>query len=208
MRPLSAKTMIPCRTDRSILKVIVMLFGPVGRGVCWIVAIGFRLTKMQHGSHIQSTETKGLEEKLDDETSGSAGFSGIKKRDLLLLRDKPVILESVWQRTYYFLPGWLCACQPGLFDPKSVAAAQDHRSFDNVLQLADISRPCIRLAKFQRIAVDLADLLSSFFRVAFYEILYQYRNVLLPFAERRHLNRENVKPVKEVGSKRSCGNGF
>jgi hypothetical protein len=27
-----------------------------------------------------------------------------------------------------------------LFDPKSVAAAQDHRSFNNVLQLADISR--------------------------------------------------------------------
>jgi hypothetical protein len=42
---------------------------------------------------MQSTETKGLEEKLDDETSVSAGFSGIKKRDLLLLRDKPVSLD-------------------------------------------------------------------------------------------------------------------
>ena len=42
---------------------------------------------------MQSTETKGLEEKLDDETSVSAGFSGIKKRDLLLLRDKPVFLD-------------------------------------------------------------------------------------------------------------------
>jgi len=93
MRPLSVKTMIPCRTDRSILKVIVMLFGPVGRGVCWIVAIGFRLTKMQHGSHIQSTETKGLEEKLDDENFGKCRISGIKKRDLLLLRDKPVFLD-------------------------------------------------------------------------------------------------------------------
>jgi hypothetical protein len=39
---------------------------------------------------MQSTETKGLEEKLDDEISGSAGFSGIKKRDLLHLRDKLV----------------------------------------------------------------------------------------------------------------------
>jgi hypothetical protein len=37
---------------------------------------------------MQSTETKGLEEKLDDETSVSAGFPGIKKRGLLLLRDK------------------------------------------------------------------------------------------------------------------------
>jgi hypothetical protein len=31
---------------------------------------------------MQSTETKDLEEKSDDETSVSAGFSGIKKRDL------------------------------------------------------------------------------------------------------------------------------
>jgi len=30
--PLRVKTVNPCRTDRSILKVIVMLFGPVSRG--------------------------------------------------------------------------------------------------------------------------------------------------------------------------------
>jgi hypothetical protein len=41
---------------------------------------------------MQSTEMKGLEEKLDDETSVSAGFSGTKKRDPLL-RDKPVFLD-------------------------------------------------------------------------------------------------------------------
>jgi hypothetical protein len=29
---------------------------------------------------MQNTETKGVGEKLDDETSGTAGFSGIKKR--------------------------------------------------------------------------------------------------------------------------------
>jgi hypothetical protein len=48
---------------------------------------------MQPGGHMQSIETKGVEEKLDDETSGSAGFSGIKKKELLLLRDKPVFLD-------------------------------------------------------------------------------------------------------------------
>jgi hypothetical protein len=75
--------------------------------------------------------------------------------------------------------GWLHAGQPGLFDPKSVSAsaAQDHRSFSNDLQLADISRPCIRSASLQRIAVDLANVLAGFFRVAFYEILHQHRNV-------------------------------
>jgi hypothetical protein len=50
--------------------------------LCCIVAIAARLTKRQHGGHMQSTETKGLEEKLDDETSGSAEFSGIKKEGL------------------------------------------------------------------------------------------------------------------------------
>src|SRR4029077_133584 len=38
-----------------------------------------RLTRVQHGGHRQNTETKGLEEKLGDETSGSAEFSGLKK---------------------------------------------------------------------------------------------------------------------------------
>src|ERR1700733_15564752 len=38
-----------------------------------------------------------------------------------------LILESIWQRTPWFLPAWGHACQPGLFDPKGVAAAQDHR---------------------------------------------------------------------------------
>src|SRR6266849_1023231 len=54
---------------------------------------GSRLTKVQLGGDMQSTETKGLEERLDDETWVSAGFSGNKKRDLLLLRVKPVFLD-------------------------------------------------------------------------------------------------------------------
>src|SRR5882757_7776679 len=62
-----------------------------------------------------------------------------------------LILESVRQRTWQFLPGWLRAGQPSLFDPKSIAAGQDHRSLNDVLQLTDISRPRIQLAEFQRI---------------------------------------------------------
>jgi hypothetical protein len=42
---------------------------------------------------MQGTETKGLEEKLDDGIPASAGFPGIERRDLLLLRDKPVFLD-------------------------------------------------------------------------------------------------------------------
>jgi len=108
------------------------------------------------------------------------------------------------QRTWQLLPSCLMAGQPSLFDPKSVSAAQDHRSFNNILQLADISRPWIRLAPLQRTLVDFANLFPHFLRVPFHEVLDQHRNILRPFAERRHLNRENVKPVKQVGSKRSA----
>src|SRR5712671_7125059 len=83
MCPLSVKTRIPCRTDRSILKVIVICcLAQPAMALLRCCHRGSRLTKMQHGGHMQSTETKGLEEKLDDETSASAGFSGIKKMGL------------------------------------------------------------------------------------------------------------------------------
>jgi hypothetical protein len=42
---------------------------------------------------MQSTETKGLEENLDDETSGSAEFWGVKSECRLPLRDKLVLLD-------------------------------------------------------------------------------------------------------------------
>jgi hypothetical protein len=54
---------------------------------------GSRLTKMQHEGHMQTTETKGLEEKLDDGIPASAGFPGTERRDLLLLGDKPMFLD-------------------------------------------------------------------------------------------------------------------
>jgi hypothetical protein len=147
---------------------------------------GSRLTKMQHEGHMQSTETKGVEEKLDDETSGSAGFSGIKKKELLLLKDKPVfldpqlldfpvqrgagnsefrcrtfwarnfpvtfrkspfktfsllILESVWQ---FLRAGSGLTGQA--FSIQKVSPLDRITDLSNVLQLTDISRPCIRSA--------------------------------------------------------------
>ena len=48
---------------------------------------------MQRGGHRQNTEIKGVEGKLDDETSASAGFSGVKKECQLLLRDKLVFFD-------------------------------------------------------------------------------------------------------------------
>ena len=41
---------------------------------------------VQNGSHMENTESKGLEWNMGDETSGSAEFSGVGKADLLALR--------------------------------------------------------------------------------------------------------------------------
>jgi hypothetical protein len=55
MRPLSVKTMIPCRTDRSILKVIAMLFGPVSHGAAALlpspVSVDEDATRRPHAKH-------------------------------------------------------------------------------------------------------------------------------------------------------------
>ena len=42
---------------------------------------------------MQNTETKGLEEKLDDGNPTSVGFPAIETRALLLLRDELVFLD-------------------------------------------------------------------------------------------------------------------
>jgi hypothetical protein len=47
--------MIPCRTDRSILKVIVMLFGPVSHGVAALspsrLSVDEDATQAPHARH-------------------------------------------------------------------------------------------------------------------------------------------------------------
>jgi hypothetical protein len=42
---------------------------------------------------MQTTEIKGVEGKLDDDSSGSAEFPGVKKESRLLLGDELVLLD-------------------------------------------------------------------------------------------------------------------
>src|SRR3984893_5754974 len=65
----------------------------------------------------------------------------------------------------------------------------------------------IGLAKRERVFVDLADLLSRLLRIALHEVFDQHRNVFLQVPERRHINRENIQPVEQVGAKCSRCNG-
>ena len=43
--------------------------------------------------HMEPIENRQLEATSDDETSANADFSGVERRDLLLLRDKIVFLN-------------------------------------------------------------------------------------------------------------------
>src|SRR6202041_1549176 len=77
----------------------------------------------------------------------------------------------------------------------------DYGSLDNVLQFANVTRPRIRLKQFQTLFVYPADGFSCFSRKRVDEVLDQHRNVFSSFPQRRHLDRKNVKPVKEVAPK-------
>ena len=48
---------------------------------------------MQRIGHAQRIENRRLEGAVDDETSGGAEFSGVERRDLLLLSDKLMFLD-------------------------------------------------------------------------------------------------------------------
>jgi hypothetical protein len=55
--------------------------------------LGSRLTKVQSGGHMQTTEMKGVEGEWNDEKSGSAEFPGGKGDWRLPVGDKLVLLD-------------------------------------------------------------------------------------------------------------------
>jgi hypothetical protein len=82
-----------------------MLSGPGSHGVAALCHRGSRLTRMQRGGHMQNTEMKGVEEKFDDENSGSAEVSEVKEEcgyrsaiNLCFLMFSCLIFESSVER--------------------------------------------------------------------------------------------------------------
>ena len=62
---------------------------------------------------------------------------------------------------------------------KRIAAAEDDRPFVDVLQLADVPRPRVSFAEFERVLVDPANAFRHLFREALDEVLDQNRNILM-----------------------------
>src|SRR6267378_5015020 len=74
------------------------------------------------------------------------------------------------------------ARKPGLVHREILCFAHDDRSFDDVLEFANITWPRIRLKKLQSLAVYPAYVLAQFPRVMFDEVSDQRGNIFTPFA--------------------------
>ena len=61
--------------------------------------------------------------------------------------------------------------QPRLVDGERLPVSQDHSALNDVLKLANISRPVVGAQQLESPSVDVSDLLSHLLRVALDEVL-------------------------------------
>src|SRR5437870_806059 len=75
---------------------------------------------------------------------------------------------------------------------------EDHRALDDVLELAHVARPVVLGEPFQCFFADRRRLRRRAVTVLREEVLDERRDVLLAFAQRRHVDVDDVESVKEV----------
>src|SRR6266481_1535037 len=97
---------------------------------------------------------------------------------------------------------------PSLVHGEILCFAHDSRSFNYVLQFANVTWPGIRLKQLQTVLVDPRYLLSHIPRATIDEVLNQRGNIFPSFAQRRHIDWKNVEAVKQVATKRSSADGL
>src|SRR5580704_18233014 len=83
--------------------------------------------------------------------------------------------------------------------------AYNDRSFNHVLQFANITRPRVRLKQLKTLFVHRLKALSCLPCETINEVLNQHGNVFSSFAQRGHFNWKNVEPVKQVAPE--CARG-
>src|SRR5260370_17411331 len=93
--------------------------------------------------------------------------------------------------------------KPGVVDREILCFAHDDRSLNHVLQFADVPWPGVGAKQVEAFFGYPLYVLSHFPRALIDEVSDQHRNVFSSFSQRRHINRENVDPVKQVTTKRS-----
>src|SRR5262249_12673281 len=82
------------------------------------------------------------------------------------------------------------------FEPR--ARRQDHRSFDEVAQLADVARPSPSLHDLERLVRDHLDAPAHPLGESIHEVAHERRDVFRALAQRWHVDREDVQPIVEV----------
>src|SRR5262245_13355368 len=73
-----------------------------------------------------------------------------------------------------------------------------HRAFDDILQFSDVSRPKVTFHPFQGRFGDAFDIFAHFFAELVHEKVGQQRNVSFTFAQRRHIQREDIQTIEKI----------
>src|SRR6185295_11134421 len=90
-------------------------------------------------------------------------------------------------------------------EPQRLAGRPDHRSLDDVLELANVPGPRITLQRVHHRLWHLRDLAAQLTLVAVDEEPHQPRDVLRPVSKRRQVNRIHTQAIVQVSPKRSGG---
>src|SRR5262249_56780293 len=92
---------------------------------------------------------------------------------------------------------------PMLVHREFFRVTEDHRSLDDVLQLANVSGPVVGLKQIEALLVDAAEFLSSLGRETPDEILDKVGNVFPSLVQGRYPNGEHVQAVEQVAPERA-----
>src|SRR5258705_7202344 len=88
--------------------------------------------------------------------------------------------------------------EPPRIDRERVRITHDHRALDDVLQLADVPWPVVRLKQLRRLLGEAADPLADARSVAMGEVFDEQGDIRPTFAQGGHVQGEHVEPIEEV----------
>ncbi len=77
-------------------------------------------------------------------------------------------------------------------------ARENRGAFDDVLELAHVARPVVARRALEECRRNAVEGLAQFAGCFSEEVAHEQRDVLAPFAQRRHGDREDVEPVEKV----------
>src|SRR5581483_9409895 len=88
--------------------------------------------------------------------------------------------------------------QPMWVNVQSIAGGDDHRPFDEILQLADVAGPVILQKQPQGRWIDALDELVQMPAEMMQEVMHQVWNVFTTLPQRRDMNGKHVQTKVEI----------